>query len=43
MSASRSLSPLKTSPTIMIKTPSLVNINGDTEAESEKKNATSDE
>ena len=38
MSASRSLSPLKTSPSMMFKTPSLVNINGDPEAESEKDN-----
>ena len=36
MSASRSLSPLKTSPSMMFKTPSLVNISGDPEAESEK-------
>ena len=36
MSASRSLSPLKTSPSMMFKTPSLVNISGDLEAESEK-------
>ena len=36
MSASRSLSPLKTSPSMMFKTPSLVNISGDPDAESEK-------
>ena len=36
MSASRSLSPLKTSPSMMFKTPSLVNISGDPDVESEK-------
>ena len=36
MSATRSLSPLKTSPSLMFKTPSLVNITGDQEPESLK-------